>query len=215
MLTRARVTAGESVLVTGASGGVGSALVQLAKRRGATVIALTTASKAEQILALGADAIIRRGVDEWQDVIRSCHSFLRQDKSEVRRISSDKVDVTADVVGGPVFEQLLSVMARGARYVTAGAIGGKKVEVDISHLYLNDWELIGSTVTTTDIFPSLIRYVEQGEIRPIVARTYPLSEIHQAQKDFLAKKHVGKLVLIPPAIRAITHHDRFEAGSIV
>ena len=185
MLSRARVTAGESILVTGASGGVGSALIQLAKRRGATVIALTTASKAEQILAIGADAVIRRGVDEWQDVIRAT-------------IGTDKVDVTADVVGAPVFAQLLSVMARGARYVTAGAIGGKKVEVDISHLYLNDWELIGSTVTTTDIFPNLIRYVEQGEIRPILAKTYPLSEIHQAQKDFLAKKHVGKLVLIPP-----------------
>ncbi|MGB0384046.1 MAG: alcohol dehydrogenase family protein [Ardenticatenaceae bacterium] len=185
MLTRARVTAGERVLVTGASGGVGSALIQLAKRRGATVIALTTASKAEQILALGADGVIRRGVDEWTDVIRAT-------------IGTDKVDVTADVVGGPVFAQLLSVMGRGARYVTAGAIGGKKVEVDISHLYLNDWELIGSTVTTTDIFPNVIRYVEQGEIRPIVAQTYPLSEIHQAQKDFLAKKHVGKLVLVPP-----------------
>ena len=186
MLSRARVTAGESVLVTGASGGVGSALVQLAKRRGATVIALTTAQKADQILAIGADAVIRRGVDEWKEVIRAT-------------IGRDKVDVTADVVGAPVFAQLLSVMARGARYVTAGAIGGKKVELDISHLYLKDWELIGSTVTTTDIFPSIIRYVEQNEIRPILARTYPLSEIYQAQKDFLAKKHVGKLVLIPPA----------------
>ncbi len=185
VLTRARVTAGESVLVTGASGGVGSALVQLAKRRGATVIALTTAQKAEQILALGADAVIRRGVDKWEEVIRTT-------------IGTDKVDVTADVVGGPVFAQLLSVMGRGARYVTAGAIGGKKVELDISHLYLKDWELIGSTVTTTDIFPNVIRYVERNEIRPILARTYPLSEIHQAQKDFLAKKHVGKLVLIPP-----------------
>ena len=186
MLTRARVGAGESVLVTGASGGVGSALIQLAKRRQAVVIALTSASKAEQILALGADAVIRRGVDEWQAVIRAT-------------IGSDKVDVTADVVGGPVFAQLLSVMGRGARYVTAGAIGGKMVELDLSHLYLNDWTLIGTTVTTTDIFPNLVSYVERSEIQPILALTYPLREIHRAQRDFLAKKHVGKLVLIPPA----------------
>ena len=110
----------------------------------------------------------------------------------------EKVTVTADVVGGPVFHQLMEILDRGGRYVTAGAIGGKKVEIDISHLYLFDWELIGSTVNTLDIFPNLIRYVENNEIRPLLAKTYPLSEIHQAQADFLDKKHVGKLVVIPP-----------------
>ena len=184
MLTRARVDENDSVLVTGASGGVGSALVQLAKRRGATVIALTTAAKAADIIALGADAVIRRGEDQWLDVIQAT-------------TGKNKVTVTADVVGGPVFEQLLAVMARGARYVTAGAIGGKKVTLDISHLYLKDWELIGATVTTTEIFANLVGYVERNEIRPVLARTYPLTEIHQAQKDFLAKKHVGNLVLVP------------------
>ena len=185
MLVRARVTADDTVLVTGSSGGVGSALIQLIKRRGAKVIALTSQSKAEEVLAIGPDAIIRRGVDDWVEVIRSV-------------TGKDKVTVTADVVGGPVFNQLLGVMARGARYVTAGAIGGKKVEVDISHLYLFDWELIGSTVNALNVFSDLIGYVERGEIRPLLAQTYPLAEIHQAQADFLEKKHVGKLVVIPP-----------------
>ena len=186
MLTRSRVTMVDSVLITGASGGVGSALVQLAKRRGATVIALTTADKADQLLALGADATIRRGMDDWQDVIRAA-------------TGSDKVDVTADVVGQPVFAQLMGVLRRGGRYVTAGAIGGKQVTVDLSHLYLHDWDLIGATVTTTNIFPNLIDYVERGEIRPLLAQTYLLSDIYQAQVDFLAKNHIGKLVIIPPA----------------
>lgn len=185
MLTRARVTAEDTVLVTGASGGVGSALIQLAKRRGAKVIALTSGSKAAQVEAIGVDGVIRRGEDGWLDVIRAV-------------TGSDKVTVTADVVGRPVFDQLMSVLGRGGRYVTSGAIGGKKVTVDVSHLYLNDWELIGSTVNTLDIFPNVIGYVEDGEIRPLLAGTYPLAEIEAAQRAFLAKEHVGKLVLIPP-----------------
>ncbi len=185
MLTRARVSAGETVLITGASGGVGSALIQLAKRRDTTVIALTSASKADAVAELGADALIRRGVDDWRAVLRAT-------------TGKDVVDVTADVVGEPVFEQLMTVMRRGARYVTAGAIGGKHITIDLSQLYLKDWELIGATVTMPEIFSNLVGYVERGEIRPLLAQTYPLSKIDQAQRDFLAKKHIGKLVVIPP-----------------
>lgn len=185
MLVRARVTVDDTVLVTGASGGVGSALVQLIKRRGSKVIALTNEAKADAVKALGADGVIRRGIDDWLTVIRSV-------------TGTDKVTVTTDVVGGPVFQQLMSVLARGGRYVTSGAIAGKHVTVDLSHLYLFDWELIGSTITATHVFPDLVGYVERGEIRPLLAATYPLSEIHQAQADFLEKKHVGNLVLIPP-----------------
>lgn len=185
MLGRARVSAEDIVLVTGASGGVGSALIQLIKRRGAKVIALTSASKADQVMAIGPDAIIRRGVDSWADVVKSVSE-------------TGKVTVAADVVGGPVFADLMSVLERGGRYVVSGAIGGKKVELDISHLYLFDWELIGSTVTTLNIFPDVLRYVENNEIRPLLAATYPLEQIKEAQAAFLEKKHVGKLVLIPP-----------------
>ena len=185
MLGRARVSAEDTVLITGASGGVGSALVQLVKRRGATAIALTNAAKADEVLALGANAVIRRGVDDWLTVIQSA-------------TGSDKVTVAADVVGAPAFDNLMSVLARGGRYVTSGAIGGKKVELDISHLYLFDWELIGSTVTELNVFSDLIGYVEGDEIRPILAATYPLDQIHEAQTAFLEKKHIGNIVLIPP-----------------
>lgn len=139
------------------------------------------------MLALGADSVIRRGVDDWKTVIREL-------------TGRDDVTVATDVVGKPAFDALMSVLARGGRYVTSGAIGGKIVEVDISHLYLFDWELIGSTVTALNVFSNLIRYVERGEIRPILAKTYPLSEIRQAQADFLEKKHIGKLVVIPPMV---------------
>lgn len=185
MLERSSVTEKDTVLITGASGGVGSALVQLARRRGAKIIALTSASKADQVAALDPDAIIRRGQDDWRNVIRSVNG-------------TDKVTVSADVVGGPVFADLMSVLARGGRYVTSGAIGGKKVELDISHLYLFDWSLLGSTINEPYVFRNLLKYVENNEIKPLLAGTYPLEKIHEAQAAFLEKKHVGKLVITLP-----------------
>ena len=187
MLTRCRLGQGETILVTGASGGVGSALVQLAKRRGATVLAIAGQNKIQQVLDLGADAVFPREVQDLGAALKQA-------------IGKETVSVTADVVGGAdSFNQLLAVLARGGRYVTAGAIGGPIVELDLRTLYLKDLELIGATVTLPKIFPNLLRYIEAKEIKPLLAKAYPLSAIRQAQTDFLAKKHVGKLVLVPPA----------------
>ncbi len=188
MLTRARVSQDETILITGASGGVGSALIQLAKRRGATVLAIAGANKIEQVKSVGADAVFPRDIDDLSTAI-------------TKATGASHVDVVADVVAGPIFETLLEVLHRGGRYVTAGAIAGPIVALDIRTLYLKDLELIGATVPTPEIFPTLLRYIENQEIQPLLAKSYPLAEIYQAQQDFLAKKHVGKLVLIPPVER--------------
>ncbi|MFQ6021791.1 MAG: alcohol dehydrogenase family protein [Acidiferrobacterales bacterium] len=186
MLTRARVKKGETLLITGASGGVGSALVQLAKRRQAIVLGLAGTKKMEQVRALGADAVFPRDVPNLEAAVADA-------------TGRDTVDVAADVVGGTGFARLLAILRRGGRYVTSGAIGSPVVELDLRTLYLKDLELIGATVTTPEIFPNLLRYIEAQEIRPLLAKAYPLSEIHEAQSDFLKKDHVGKLVLVPPA----------------
>jgi NADPH:quinone reductase-like Zn-dependent oxidoreductase len=180
LLHRASVGA-ERVLVTGASGGVGSAAVQLAKRRGATVVAVASASKAEDLRALGADEIVDRNADL------------------VAALRRDSVDVAVDLVAGPGWPSLLDVLRRGGRYATAGAIAGPLVELDVRTLYLKDLMLIGCTFQDDIVFENLLGYIERGEIRPIVAKTFPLSEIGQAQEEFLAKRFTGKLVLIPPA----------------
>ncbi|MDX1521819.1 MAG: alcohol dehydrogenase family protein [Anaerolineae bacterium] len=185
MLSRSRVSRGETVLITGASGGVGSALVQLAKRRGATVLAMAGVSKMAQVKSIGADAVFPRDVEDLPAAI-------------VEATGAPQVDVVADVVAGPIFKTLLAVLHRGGRYVTAGAIAGPIVELDVRTLYLKDLELIGATVPTPDIFPALLRYIEAQEIRPLLAKAYPLAEITQAQQDFLDKTFVGKLVLVPP-----------------
>jgi NADPH:quinone reductase-like Zn-dependent oxidoreductase len=180
MLHRAAVGA-ERVLVTGASGGVGLAAVQLAKRRGATVVAVCSAGKAPEVKAQGADRTLERGTDP------------------VAALGAGSVDVVIDLVGGPHWPQLPGVLRRGGRYAIAGAIGGPIAEIDLRTVYLKDLTLYGCTFQTDDIFEDLVTYIERGEIRPVISGTYPLSDIARAQEDFLAKKHTGKLVLIPPA----------------
>jgi NADPH:quinone reductase-like Zn-dependent oxidoreductase len=171
----------ETVLITGASGGVGSAAVQLAKRRGAEVIAISGAAKASEVRALGADRVIDRDADL------------------VAELGSSSVDLAVDLVAGPGWPQLLEVLRVGGRYVTSGAIAGPLVELDVRTLYLKDLTFFGCTFQEDAVFDNLIGYIERGEIRPVVAQTYPLRDIGDAQRDFLAKRFTGKLVLVPPA----------------
>jgi NADPH:quinone reductase-like Zn-dependent oxidoreductase len=179
MLTRARLGAGETVLVTGASGGVGCAAVQLAKRRGANIIAVVSASKGVVIESLGAARLVRREADL------------------VTELGCESIDVVVDVVGGPHFPQLLEVLRRGGRYAAAGAIGGPIVELDLRTLYLKDLRLLGCTIPEPEVFPNLIGFIERGEIKPVVSAIYPMSAIAAAQSDFLTKSRAGKIVLTP------------------
>lgn len=170
----------ERVLVTGASGGVGSAAVQLAKRRGATVIAVVGGDKADEVRALGADRVIGRDADP------------------VAELGAGSVDAVIDVVGGSGVARRLDLLAKGGRYAIAGAIAGPLAEIDLRTLYLKDLSFFGCTFQEDEVFENLVSYIEAGEIRPVVARTYPLDRIAEAQADFLSKRHTGKLVLIPP-----------------
>ena len=180
MVHRAQVSSADHVLVTGASGGVGSAVVQLAKRRGATVTAIVGASKMDQVRAIGADHVIARG----DDIVAS--------------LGENAVDVVVDNVAGATFGSMLKVMKRAGRYVSSGAIGGPLGTLDMRDFYLKDLRLIGCTAWDEPVFPNLIGYIERNELRPIVAKTFPLEGIADAQREFLEKKHVGNFVLIPP-----------------
>ena len=181
MLHRSGVRSGESIAVPGASGGVGSALVQLAKRRGARVVAVVGASKLAGVRALGADAAVAR---ESDDPVAAAVSA-----------NGGSFDVVADVVGGECFSGWLHALGRGGRYVTSGAIAGPVVDLDLRTLYLNDLQLHGATVYEPQVFADLVGYIERAEVRPVVGGTYPLEEIHAAQEAFAAKRHVGSLVI--------------------
>jgi NADPH:quinone reductase-like Zn-dependent oxidoreductase len=178
LLTRADVKSGERVLVTGASGGVGSAAVQLAKVRGAFVWALTRPAKSDALRALGADEAISRETDLTVEP------------------GSNRMDVVIDLVAGDKWPQYLEVLRPGGRYAVAGAIAGPLVELDVRTLYLKDLSLFGCTVLEPDVFNRLIKRIEQGAIKPVVARSFTLEEIRDAQTLFLKKQHVGKIVLM-------------------
>ncbi len=179
MVQRSRVTSGEHVLVAGASGGVGSAVVQLAKVRGATVTAIVGKSKMGEVLRIGADFVVDR------------------DSDIVHELGEERFDVVIDNVGGPHFAGELNTLKRGGRYASSGAIGGPLVNLDLRTMYLKDLTLIGCTAWDEPVFPQLVSYIESNRIKPLVAKTFPLADIARAQQEFLEKKHVGKFVLIP------------------
>ncbi len=180
MLTRARVNASDTVLVPGASGGVGGALVQLAKRRGARVIALASEAKHGDVAALGADRVLPRAPADLRAALEE-----------------DRISVVADVVGGPYWPRLIEILERGGRYTCSGAIAGPIVEFDLRVFYLGDLTFTGSTVIDPEVMTNLVGYIEAGEIRPALAATFPLDELCAAQEAFMAKKHTGNIVVIP------------------
>jgi len=179
MLLRAKVSATDHVLIAGASGGVGSAAVQLAKLRGARVTAIVGADKAKHAIAIGADKIIERGTDI------------------AAALGEETIDVVVDNVGGKDFESILKVLRRGGRYVSSGAIGGPVVSLDLRTFYLKDLTLIGCTAWDEPVFGNLVAYIEKNQIKPLVAKTFALRDIAKAQSEFLEKKHFGKFVLVP------------------
>ncbi len=181
LVDRAGVSAGSRVLVTGASGGVGSAAVQLARRRGAQVVALAAIDKHEALRALGAHECLPRGADV------------------VQALGKDSIDVVIDLVGGTQWPALLDVLRRGGRYASAGAIAGPVVDLDLRTLYLKDLTLLGCTFQEDRVFDQLVGYIERAEIAPVVAQTFALRDMALAQQAFEAKKFVGKIVLLAPA----------------
>lgn len=182
LLHRAGLAAGERVLITGASGGVGSAAIQLARLRGAQVIAVTSPAKAEALRALGAERTLSR------------------DDAPAAALGAGSVDVVVDLVGGDGLPGLLEVLRPGGRYATSGAIAGALVTLDLRTLYLKDLTMLGCTALDAEVFPALVGCIAQGRLRPLVAETFPLAEIAAAQTAFLTKRHVGKLVLRVAAV---------------
>lgn len=182
MLHRAGCGASDHVFVTGASGGVGSAVIQLAKRRGAMVTALTSRSKIDAVRGIGADRVVMRDED-----LRAA-------------LGADSVDLVVDNVAGEGFPALLTLLRRGGRYASSGAIAGPVVSLDLRDMYLKDITMFGTTAWDKPVFPNLVSYIEAGEIRPLLAGTWPLAEIVAAQTELVRRAHIGNFVLIPPSV---------------
>ena len=176
LLERAGVGQDDRILITGASGGVGLAAVQLAALRGAHVTGVSSAAKADAVRAAGAAEVLDRDASPPAQAYRA----------------------VVDLVGGPGWGALIDALAPGGRYAVAGAIAGPIVQADLRTIYLNDLSILGSTYQPAAVFRRLVELMCAGRVRPLISATYPLDQIHRAQADFEAKRHPGKLVLIPP-----------------
>ena len=115
----------------------------------------------------------------------------------VKVLGKNCIDAVIDLVGGSSWPQLLDILKPGGKYIVSGAIAGPIVELDLRSLYLKDLTLYGSTVNEPYVFENVIRYIEEGQIKPLVSSSFPLQDIHKAQTIFMEKKFIGKLVLIP------------------
>lgn len=177
LLTRANVNKNDIVLISGASGGVGSAAIQLARARGAKVIAITSEHKFKDLKALGAFNVVSR------------------EDNLVEVLGKNSVTVIIDLVAGKKWNEFLEVLKPKGRYAVSGAIAGALVELDIRTLYLKDLSFFGCTILEDEVFPNLIKRIERKEIKPLLAKIYKLKDIVEAQKEFLTKKHIGKIVL--------------------
>jgi NADPH:quinone reductase-like Zn-dependent oxidoreductase len=193
MLERAQVQAGETVLITGAAGGVGSGLIQLCRARGAVPYAVTSRGKEQPLADLGAEATIPRqdfqgaaGTDE--------EAFIA---AVERALGGRDLDVVCDLVGGDMFNGLLRLLRPEGRYATAGTIGGAVVPLDTRTLYLKHLQLHGSSQGRRQDFRRVVRYIEEGKITSTLFRTWRLSELRDAQADFVAKSYVGKMAVVP------------------
>ena len=179
MLHIAECCKDDTVLITGASGGVGSALIQLAKLRGCKVIAIVNKLKFESSIKIGADEVINRD------------DFL------LDHLKENTISLVVDVVGGKNFTSFFKVLSPGGRYVSSGAISNPIVNFDLRDLYLKDIKMFGCTTWEEPIFNNLVSYIEKNRIKPLMSKSFKLSNIVEAQKEFLKKKHFGNFVLIP------------------
>ncbi|MGW5733378.1 MULTISPECIES: zinc-binding dehydrogenase [Streptomyces] len=182
MIERGRLGTGETALVSGASGGVGIALVQIARARGARVIAISSGAKIDAVRAAGAHEVIDRAGDVT---------------GQLRAVAPEGIDVALDVVAGELVGQGLPLLREGGRWVIAGALGGYDVAFDVRRLYLHNAQVIGSAMHTPAHFDLLMDLARQGAIRPVIAATFPLDQAAQAQEELSRRDHVGKIVMRP------------------
>jgi len=194
MLTSARIKAGERVLVTGASGGVGTALIQLCRIMGATPYALSKQDKAAALLELGAEAVLDRSDME---------SFVDRVKAET---GGKPIDAVMDLVGGEMTDVFIDTMifdmnARSSypRLSIAGASGGNISEILWTRIYLYQVQIFGVSHGTREEAEQLMAWIREGQLKPVLHSAFRLSDLHRAEEYFVNRgsNYLGKIVIVP------------------
>ena len=187
--TRARVQPGETVLITGASGGVGLQAVQLCTQDGARVIAVTSSpSKVEALERAGA----------WKVVVARELDFAREVKKIVSAHGTDGVDVALEIVGSSTFAQTLRCMAPGGRLVIVGNLDTANIEINPGMIIVKELEIIGAYATTVEELQTALDLTAAGTVKSCVSETMPLHEAVRAHARLENREVAGRLVLVPP-----------------
>ncbi len=185
LVTRAGLKPGEDVLILSASGGVASMAVQVAKLCGARVIATSsTEEKLKRIRDLGADEVIN-------------YRETAFDEAVMEITGGRGVDVILQTQGGETWQQSLNCAAKGGRVVVCSGIRGANPEEDLVTIWWKQLQIIGSTGGTPSDFAKVMDLFEQGKIRPVIDRVFPLEDARAAQERMLNHEHFGKIVLRP------------------
>ena len=194
MLTAANIAAGERVLVSGASGGVGTALIQLCRLIGAIPYAVSQPSKADRLIKLGAEAVIDRG---------DLNTFVDR---TLKVTEGRPIDAVMDLVGGEMTDRFIDTMIQNMhdrttypRLSIAGASGGNISQMMWTRIYLYQVQIFGVSHGTRDEAKQLMQWIKEGQLKPVLHRAFKLSELHKAEEIFVNRNHefLGKIVIVP------------------
>lgn len=185
LMSRAKLKAGETLLVLAAASGVGSAAVQIGRLVGARVLAAaSTEEKLMKVRDLGADVTINYATEDLAEAVRDA-------------TGGAGADVVCEMVGQAVWDKAVACLARGGRLVTCGAHTGAEATLNIWSLFLQQQKLIGSTGGTRAELATVLRLLEQGRLKAVIHSTYPLEEAAKAQEALEERAIVGKALLVP------------------
>jgi alcohol dehydrogenase len=191
MTTRGAVKAGETVLVLGASGGVGTACVLLAKLAGATVIACAGSDeKAERLKAIGADHVVNYRQNDMREAV--C-----QIVGKPRVLGTGGVDVAVNFTGGKTWKDTLRCVKLGGRMLTCGATAGFDEEVDVRYVWTFEHTIIGSDGWRRPDIEALVELARTRRLVPVVEKVLPLERVHEAERLLESREAFGKIVLVP------------------
>jgi NADPH:quinone reductase-like Zn-dependent oxidoreductase len=183
LTTRARVQAGDTVLIWGIGGGVALAALQIARLLGArTIVTSGTDAKLETARGLGADATL--------------HHRRADVPAEVRKLTGGRgADIVLDSAGEQSWQSSLRALRRGGRLVICGATTGPIVSLDLRRLFWHHWSILGSTLGSRREYAEIVRLADEGKLWPVVDRVVPLDEAVGAFERLSQGTQVGKLVI--------------------
>ena len=181
-----RVRPGQTVLITGASGGLGLAAIQITKCLGAHSIAITSnAAKADRLKELGAGHVVVSPDGQFGD--------------EVRKLTGGRgVDLAVELTGSPTFPGTLRSLAPGGRCAVIGELHGKPVEINLGLLIIKEWEIFGVTSANQVELTEILQFMREANIQPVIWKSLPLEQAGEAHRELMNREVVGRIALIMP-----------------